>query len=170
MAWTAHPPEPGAMPQVRGGVRRISLFVAPCEPPRHALPSARRGDDMRLRADGLRADGLRALAEPRALREVSSPGSIRALSSVGSERLPYKQEVGGSNPSAPIRGDRYRPPTLARIASTVTLVRNSISFLPCSIVSSAGRMLIPLIDALSASMRSCRRTWRGSSFMMIDVM
>ena len=26
---------------------------------------------------------------------------IRALSSVGSERLPYKQRVGGSNPSAP---------------------------------------------------------------------
>ena len=25
----------------------------------------------------------------------------RALSSVGSERLPYKQRVGGSNPSAP---------------------------------------------------------------------
>ena len=28
----------------------------------------------------------------------------RALSSVGSERLPYKQRVGGSNPSAPTRG------------------------------------------------------------------
>ena len=26
---------------------------------------------------------------------------LRALSSVGSERLPYKQRVGGSNPSAP---------------------------------------------------------------------
>ena len=26
---------------------------------------------------------------------------VRALSSVGSERLPYKQRVGGSNPSAP---------------------------------------------------------------------
>ena len=26
---------------------------------------------------------------------------MRALSSVGSERLPYKQRVGGSNPSAP---------------------------------------------------------------------
>ena len=29
----------------------------------------------------------------------------RALSSVGSERLPYKQRVGGSNPSAPTRKD-----------------------------------------------------------------
>ena len=28
---------------------------------------------------------------------------IRALSSVGSERLPYKQRVGGSNPSAPTK-------------------------------------------------------------------
>ena len=27
----------------------------------------------------------------------------RALSSAGSERLPYKQRVGGSNPSAPTR-------------------------------------------------------------------
>lgn len=27
--------------------------------------------------------------------------TIRELSSVGSERLPYKQRVGGSNPSAP---------------------------------------------------------------------
>ena len=30
-------------------------------------------------------------------------GSYRALSSAGSERLPYKQRVGGSNPSAPTR-------------------------------------------------------------------
>ena len=30
--------------------------------------------------------------------------SIRELSSVGSERLPYKQRVGGSTPSAPTRG------------------------------------------------------------------
>ena len=31
----------------------------------------------------------------------------RALSSAGSERLPYKQRVGGSNPSAPTRHDLY---------------------------------------------------------------
>ena len=30
-------------------------------------------------------------------------GKARALSSVGSERLPYKQRVGGSTPSAPTR-------------------------------------------------------------------
>ena len=29
--------------------------------------------------------------------------TIRALSSAGSERLPYKQRVGGSNPSAPTK-------------------------------------------------------------------
>ena len=29
--------------------------------------------------------------------------AMRALSSVGSERLPYKQRVGGSNPSAPTK-------------------------------------------------------------------
>ena len=33
----------------------------------------------------------------------------RALSSVGSERLPYKQRVGGSNPSAPTRGVPCNP-------------------------------------------------------------
>ena len=32
--------------------------------------------------------------------------SDRALSSVGSERLPYKQRVGGSNPSAPTKRSR----------------------------------------------------------------
>ena len=32
---------------------------------------------------------------------------MRALSSVGSERLPYKQRVGGSNPSAPTSSFRY---------------------------------------------------------------
>ena len=32
---------------------------------------------------------------------------FRALSSAGSERLPYKQRVGGSNPSAPTRYDLY---------------------------------------------------------------
>ena len=31
---------------------------------------------------------------------------IRALSSAGSERLPYKQRVGGSNPSAPTNPPR----------------------------------------------------------------
>ena len=30
---------------------------------------------------------------------------IRALSSVGRERLPYKQEVAGSNPAAPMRSE-----------------------------------------------------------------
>ena len=32
---------------------------------------------------------------------------IRALSSVGSERLPYKQRVGGSNPSAPTKKAKH---------------------------------------------------------------
>ncbi len=31
---------------------------------------------------------------------------VRALSSVGLERLPYKQRVGGSNPSAPTKKSR----------------------------------------------------------------
>ena len=103
--------------------------------------------------------------------------SIRALSSVGSERLPYKQEVGGSNPSAPIGEShetfqlkRYRSAILVRMACTVLNARNSISFLPCSMVRSAGTMLIPLIEAFPASIRSCRRTCRGSSFMMMEVM
>ena len=33
---------------------------------------------------------------------------IRELSSVGSERLPYKQRVGGSTPSAPTKKDLFR--------------------------------------------------------------
>lgn len=33
--------------------------------------------------------------------------TIRELSSVGSERLPYKQRVGGSTPSAPTGKDDY---------------------------------------------------------------
>ena len=33
--------------------------------------------------------------------------SIGALSSVGLERLPYKQEVAGSNPAAPIEVNTY---------------------------------------------------------------
>jgi len=41
---------------------------------------------------------------------------------------------------------------------------------PCSIVFSAGRILIPLIDAFPALIRCSRRTCCGSSFMMIDVM
>ena len=36
--------------------------------------------------------------------------TIRELSSVGSERLPYKQRVGGSTPSAPTKKDLFRIP------------------------------------------------------------
>ena len=36
--------------------------------------------------------------------------TIRELSSVGSERLPYKQRVGGSTPSAPTKIDLFRIP------------------------------------------------------------
>ena len=35
---------------------------------------------------------------------------VRALSSAGLEHLPYKQRVGGSNPSAPTRGSGVRIP------------------------------------------------------------
>ena len=46
------------------------------------------------------------LGEAMLFQAISRYGK-RALSSVGSERLPYKQRVGGSNPSAPtiVRGD-----------------------------------------------------------------
>ena len=33
--------------------------------------------------------------------------TIRELSSVGSERLPYKQRVGGSTPSAPTKASGF---------------------------------------------------------------
>jgi hypothetical protein len=33
---------------------------------------------------------------------------LRAISSAGSEHLPYKQRVGGSNPSSPTTGNRSR--------------------------------------------------------------
>ena len=35
--------------------------------------------------------------------------TIRELSSVGSERLPYKQRVGGSTPSAPTKNTAAHP-------------------------------------------------------------
>ena len=34
-------------------------------------------------------------------KQLAANRKLRALSSAGSERLPYKQRVGGSNPSAP---------------------------------------------------------------------
>ena len=37
--------------------------------------------------------------------------TIRELSSVGSERLPYKQRVGGSTPSAPTKKDDFLKPS-----------------------------------------------------------
>lgn len=39
---------------------------------------------------------------------MSNGTTIRELSSVGSERLPYKQRVGGSTPSAPTKKDLFR--------------------------------------------------------------
>ena len=41
---------------------------------------------------------------------------LRALSSVGLERLPYKQEVAGSNPAAPIEVTEF---TIRHSARTV---------------------------------------------------
>ena len=45
------------------------------------------------------------LGEAMLFQAISRYGK-RALSSVGSERLPYKQRVGGSNPSAPTKQSR----------------------------------------------------------------
>ena len=49
-----------------------------------------------------------------------SQTSDRALSSVGSERLPYKQRVGGSNPSARTKGSRasFEPRLLSYAVDT----------------------------------------------------
>ena len=45
---------------------------------------------------------LRGTLRNRALKQLAlTKAPFRALSSAGSERLPYKQRVGGSNPSAP---------------------------------------------------------------------
>ena len=41
---------------------------------------------------------------------MSNGTTIRELSSVGSERLHYKQRVGGSTPSAPTKKDLFRIP------------------------------------------------------------
>ena len=40
--------------------------------------------------------------------DLQKKNSKRALSSAGSERLPYKQRVGGSNPSAPTKFSRFQ--------------------------------------------------------------
>ncbi len=48
--------------------------------------------------------------------------TIRELSSVGSERLPYKQRVGGSNPSAPTLLFSHTPIFIGRLAQLVQSV------------------------------------------------
>ena len=48
------------------------------------------------------ADSEKSATFASQLRKTTSQGSkIRAFSSAGSEHLPYKQRVGGSNPSTP---------------------------------------------------------------------
>ena len=45
-------------------------------------------------------------------------GSKWSLSSVGSERLPYKQRVGGSNPGTPTEIDFYKSQILVWLLSS----------------------------------------------------
>lgn len=47
------------------------------------------------------AQGKREFSSPDSYREVQSNLRKGEFSSVGSEHLPYKQRVGGSNPSTP---------------------------------------------------------------------
>ena len=53
------------------------------------------------------------------MRQKAKRNEKRELSSVGSERLPYKQRVGGSTPSAPTNGKQV-------------LYKANDSFLPCA--------------------------------------
>ena len=41
-------------------------------------------------------------------------GTTRELSSAGSEHLPYKQRVGGSNPSAPTKNEQSKKVSIFR--------------------------------------------------------
>ncbi len=53
------------------------------------------------------ADSEKSATFASQLRKTISQGSkIRAFSSAGSEHLPYKQRVGGSNPSTPTREEQ----------------------------------------------------------------
>ena len=53
------------------------------------------------------ADSEKSATFASQLRKTMSQGNkIRAFSSAGSEHLPYKQRVGGSNPSTPTREEQ----------------------------------------------------------------
>ncbi len=61
----------------------------------------------------------------------------RALSSAGSERLPYKQRVGGSNPSAPTKETylafRFRPITEETLESSINHFKGRLAQLVQSV-------------------------------------
>ena len=57
-----------------------------------------------------RGSAVRIRQRPHFTFSLYSPLKRRALSSAGSERLPYKQRVGGSNPSAPTSESKDCPP------------------------------------------------------------
>ena len=88
----------------------------------------------------------------------------RALSSAGSERLPYKQRVGGSNPSAPTTisflpyaralssAGSERLPYKQRVGGSNPSAPTTISFLPYArALSSAGSERLPYKQRVGGS-------------------
>ena len=67
-----------------------------------------RGSGVRIPQRPLNKPFFRLDSEPIREDKAIPPPHSRALSSAGSERLPYKQRVGGSNPSAPTETNRIR--------------------------------------------------------------
>ena len=68
-----------------------------------------------------RGSGVRIPQRPPTRHQTQSQ-KLRALSSAGSERLPYKQRVGGSNPSAPTpKGQSRHSGRLAQLVQSICL-------------------------------------------------
>ena len=79
---------------------------------------------------------------------------MRALSSAGSERLPYKQRVGGSNPSAPTtreNKDRVAEESVAQAVRKLEAVGHTSSHAIMRALSSAGSERLPYKQRVGGS-------------------
>ena len=80
----------------------LSWWVEGNDVPQEGLPTSRRRwyPYPRTRCEGTEGSAI-TYPSPFTPKYTSKQETLGALSSVGSERLPYKQEVTGSNPVAP---------------------------------------------------------------------
>ena len=98
----------------------------------------------------LRCDPLNGKRSLKIGRFLCSPKPfLRELSSAGSERLPYKQRVGGSNPSAPTKSRR-------RLSFYSNVFFVSVT-LPFGVPRSPGHLALPARSLAAPSLRTCGR-------------